>query len=72
MDTVGVTDKAWVDEADCVRPVDTHFRERYTRRGQCDPEVTVTIDDPKFYTQPSSNQSASNQSGLLQDEETGY
>jgi hypothetical protein len=52
IDTVGVTDKAWLDEAGRAHTVDAHFQERYTRKDQYNLEVTVTIDDPKFYTQP--------------------
>ena len=52
IDTTGVTDKAWLDEAGRAHSVDAHFQERYTRKDQYNLEVTVTIDDPKFYTQP--------------------
>ena len=29
-----------------------HIQERYTRRDQYNLQLTVTVDDPKFYTKP--------------------
>ena len=52
IDTTGVDERPWLDEAGRPRSSSARIQERYTRRDQYNLEVTVTIDDPKFYTKP--------------------
>jgi hypothetical protein len=52
IDTTGLNDRAWLDEVGHPKSVDAHLQERYTRVDQYNLELTVTADDPKFYTQP--------------------
>jgi hypothetical protein len=52
IDTTGLDDRTWVDEAAHPHSVDAHLQERYTRVDQYNIQLTVTIDDPKFYTKP--------------------
>jgi hypothetical protein len=52
IDTTGLNPGAWLDEAGHPKTVDAHIEERYTRLDQYNLQVTVTVDDPKFYTQP--------------------
>jgi hypothetical protein len=52
IDTTGLDDRTWLDEAAHPHSVDAHLQERYTRVDQYNVQLTVTIDDPKFYTKP--------------------
>jgi hypothetical protein len=42
----------WLDEAAHPHTSAAHLQERYTRVDQSNIQLTVTIDDPKFYTIP--------------------
>jgi hypothetical protein len=52
IDTNGVDDRTWLDEEAHPHSTDAHFQERYKRVDQYNVSLTVTIDDPKFYTKP--------------------
>ena len=52
IDTTGVDERPWLDEAGRPRSSSARIRERYTRRDQYNLQLTVTVDDPKFYTKP--------------------
>ncbi len=52
IDTTGVDDRPWLDEAGHPRSSSAHIQERYTRVDQYNLQLTVTVDDPKFYTKP--------------------
>jgi len=52
IDTTGVDTRAWADEAGHPHSENAKFEERWTRLDQYNLEATVTLDDPKFYTQP--------------------
>jgi hypothetical protein len=52
IDTTGVDDRTWLDEGGHPHTVDAHFQERYTRLDQYNMQLTMTVDDPKFYTKP--------------------
>ena len=52
IDTTGVDDRTWLDDAGHPHSADMHVQERYTRLDQYNMELTVTIDDPKIYTKP--------------------
>jgi hypothetical protein len=52
IDTTGLDNKTWLDEAGHPHSVDAKIQERYTRLDQYNLQVTVTVDDPKFYTKP--------------------
>jgi hypothetical protein len=52
IDSTGLDGRTWLDESGHPHSVDAHIQERYTRRDQYNLELTVTIDDPKFYTKP--------------------
>ena len=52
IDSTGLDGRTWLDESGHPHSVDAHIQERYTRRDQYNVELTVTIDDPKFYTKP--------------------
>jgi len=52
VDTTGVDDKTWIDRRGYPHTVDMHVEERYKRLDHNDLELTVTIDDPKYYTKP--------------------
>ena len=52
IDTTGVDERPWLDEAGRPRSSSARIQERYTRRDQYNLQLTVTIDDPKFYTKP--------------------
>ena len=51
VDTVGLDPTSWIDEAGRPHSVGAKLQERYTRMDQYNLEVTVTVDDPKYYTQ---------------------
>jgi hypothetical protein len=52
IDTTGVDERAWLDEAGHPHSSAAKLQERWTRLDQYHLEATVTVDDPKFYTQP--------------------
>jgi len=52
IDTTGVDERPWLDEEGHPRSSSAHIQERYTRRDEYNLQLTVTIDDPKFYTKP--------------------
>jgi hypothetical protein len=52
IDTTGLDERAWLDEAGHPRSSMAHIQERYTRVDQYNMQLAVTVDDPKFYTKP--------------------
>jgi hypothetical protein len=52
IDTTGLDERTWLDEVGHPHSVDAHIEERYTRADQYNIQLTVTLDDPKFYTKP--------------------
>jgi len=52
IDTTGLDDRTWLDEGGHPHSTDAHVQERYTRVDQYNIQLTVTVDDPKFYTKP--------------------
>ena len=52
IDTTGVDERPWLDEDGHPRSSSAHIQERYTRVDQYNLQLTVTVDDPKFYTKP--------------------
>jgi hypothetical protein len=52
IDTTGVDERAWLDEAGHPRSSSAHIQERYTRVDQYNMQLTITVDDPKYYTKP--------------------
>jgi hypothetical protein len=52
IDTTGVDERAWLDEVGHPRSSSAHIQERYTRQDQYNMQLTVTVDDPKYYTKP--------------------
>jgi len=52
IDTTGVDERPWLDEDGHPRSSSAHIQERYTRLDQYNMQLTVTVDDPKFYTKP--------------------
>jgi len=52
IDTTGLDERGWLDEAGYPRSAMAHIQERYTRPDQYNLQLTVTVDDPKFYTKP--------------------
>jgi hypothetical protein len=52
IDTTGVDERPWLDEAGRPRSSSARIQERYTRLDEHNLQLTVTIDDPKFYTKP--------------------
>ena len=52
VDTVGINDRTWMDNAGRPHSDALHTIERYRRRDFGTLEVTLTIDDPKAYTRP--------------------
>jgi len=52
IDTTGVDERPWLDEAGRPRSSSARIQERYTRVDQYNVQLTVTVDDPKFYTKP--------------------
>ena len=52
IDTTGLDERPWLDEVGHSRSSSARIQERYTRIDQYNMQVTVTIDDPKFYTKP--------------------
>jgi hypothetical protein len=52
IDTTGVDERAWLDEEGHPRSSSAHIQERYTRVDEYNLKLTVTVDDPKYYTKP--------------------
>ena len=52
IDTTGLDPRSWLDEVGHPHTNAVKLEERYTRLDQYNLEVTVTVDDPKYYTQP--------------------
>lgn len=52
VDTTGLDERPWLDENGHPRSPMAHIQERYTRKDQYNLQLTVTVDDPKFYTKP--------------------
>jgi hypothetical protein len=52
INTTGLDPRSWLDEAAHPHSPNAHLEERYTRVDQYDIHLTVTIDDPTYYTQP--------------------
>jgi hypothetical protein len=52
VDTVGMTDRTWVDSGGFPHSEGLRVQERYQRTGVNVIELTVTIDDPEIYTKP--------------------
>jgi hypothetical protein len=52
VDTIGINDKTWMDNAGRPHSEALHTTERYRRPSFGTLEVSLTIDDPKAYTKP--------------------
>ena len=52
VDTVGMNDKTWLDNAGRPHSDQLRVQERFHRPSRDILELTVTINDPKFYTKP--------------------
>jgi hypothetical protein len=52
IETTGVDERAWLDEVGHPLSSSAHITERYTRVDQYNLQLTVTVDDPKYYTKP--------------------
>lgn len=52
VETTGVDDKTWIDRRGYPHTVNMLVTERYTRIDHNNLELTVTVDDPKYYTKP--------------------
>jgi hypothetical protein len=52
IDTTGLDERTWLDEEGHPHTAMAHVQERYTRTDQYNIQLTVTVDDPKFYTKP--------------------
>jgi hypothetical protein len=52
VDTVGLDDGTWLNRAGYPHSVETHIQERYTRSDHNDLQLTMTVDDPRFYVKP--------------------
>ena len=52
IDTTGLDERTWLDEVGHPHSSMAHVQERYTRADQYNLQLTVTVDDPKFYTKP--------------------
>jgi hypothetical protein len=52
IDTTGLDERPWLDEVGHPRSTMAHIQERYTRVDQYNLQLTVTVDDPKYYTKP--------------------
>jgi len=50
VDTNGLDDRTWLDEAGHPHSTEARVQERYTRVDQYNIHLTATIDDPKIYT----------------------
>jgi hypothetical protein len=52
VETTGLDERAWLDEAGHPRSSSAHIEERYTRVDQYNLELVATLDDLKFYSKP--------------------
>jgi hypothetical protein len=52
VNTVGSSDRSWLDHSGHPHSVDLRVEERYRRVDHDNLALTVTIDDPKMYTKP--------------------
>jgi hypothetical protein len=52
IDTAGSDDRSWLNSRGYPHSVDARVEERYTRLDHNHMEMTVTVNDPKIYTQP--------------------
>jgi hypothetical protein len=52
IDTTGLDPSTWLDENAHPHTPNVHIEERYTRVDQYDIHMTVTVDDPVYYTKP--------------------
>ena len=52
VDTIGLNDKTWLDEAGHVHSDAMHIVERWRRVGHDTIQINFTFDDPKAYTKP--------------------
>jgi hypothetical protein len=52
VDTTGLDESTWLNEAGYPHSIDAHVQERFTRLDHNDLQLTLTIDDPKLYTKP--------------------
>jgi hypothetical protein len=52
IDTTGLDPRTWLDELGHPHSSAAKLQERYTRLDEYNLELTVTIDDPAFYTRP--------------------
>lgn len=52
INTNGMDERTWLDENGHVKSADAKVEERYNRLDHDTLEYTVTVDDPKMYTQP--------------------
>ncbi len=52
IETTGLDERPWLDEVGHPRSSEARIVERYTRTDEHNIELTVTIDDPKFYMEP--------------------
>ena len=52
VDTTGLDENTWLTDAGYPHSIDAHVQERFTRTDHNDLELTLTVDDPKFYTKP--------------------
>ena len=52
IDTTGFDERPWLDEVGHPRSSMAHVQERYTRLDEYNMKLTVTVDDPKYYTKP--------------------
>jgi len=52
IDTTGLDPRVWLDETGHPHSTDAKLQERWVRPDQYHLTVTVTVDDPKYYTKP--------------------
>ena len=52
IDTTGLDERPWLDTVGHPRSSMAHIQERYRRVDQYNIQLTVTVDDPKYYSKP--------------------
>jgi hypothetical protein len=52
IDTTGLDERTWLDEAGHPHSATARMQERYNRQDQYNMQVRVTVDDPTYYTKP--------------------
>ena len=52
VETTGLDDRTWINELGYPHSVDARVQERFVRADRNDLQLTLTIDDPKLYTEP--------------------